>query len=77
MPARGGRKGGSKGSGDGVKTLLLALKKHKNFKQLSSYSLATLSKSIDPVNSDWNTNVDELVNHGGIEQVRPVKNIDY
>lgn len=52
--------------------MLTALKKHKKFKQMCSFALDTLCKSIDPVNNDWNSNVDELVHNGGIEQLADI-----
>ena len=72
-PVRGkGPKRAKSSGGDGVHTLLSALKKHKKFKQMCSFALDTLCKSIDPINSDWNNNVDDLVGHGGIEQLADI-----
>lgn len=71
MP-KGPKRSKSSGGGDGVHTLLSALKKHKKFKQMCSFALDTLCKSIDPVNSDWNANVDDLVANGGIEQLSDI-----
>lgn len=78
------RKGGNRAGGirsnkadsgsdaDKTKQLVESVRKHKNFKQLASYSVQCLQRYITPPEHSWERNVREAVECGAIEAISDV-----